>query len=110
MAVRKLCSAIVSGSLIPASHQPVRLARLSRPISYRKPATPSSSGSTIQRSPLATGQRPRSLHGSNRVGDLRKFAARQDRQFTEAVEQRFDAVEDQMGQRGLILEEPDAAP
>ena len=39
-AVRNECSAIVSGSLTPAIHQPERFARLSMPISSRNPAVP----------------------------------------------------------------------
>src|SRR5215218_5354582 len=43
-AVRKVCSAMLSGLSTPAISQPVRLDRLSRPISYRKFVSPSSSG------------------------------------------------------------------
>src|SRR5215217_1428012 len=47
MAVRNECSAMLSGVSIPAIHQPVRLYRLSRPISYRKLVRPCISGSGI---------------------------------------------------------------
>src|SRR6266540_4397203 len=44
IAVRKVCSAMLSGLSTPAINQPVRLYSLSRPISYRKLVRPSSSG------------------------------------------------------------------
>src|SRR5262245_2298334 len=44
MAVRKECSATLSGSLMPATHQPLRLTCLSRPASAKNAAAARSFG------------------------------------------------------------------
>src|SRR5215211_5656849 len=104
-AVRKVCSAMLSGLSTPAISQPVRLERLSRPISYRKLVRPSSSGFGIG---LSDDRSWAGLQQPHAIVNLLQLPARLRRQVTLAG-QRLGPDQEPGGELGISLEDGAAA-